>query len=43
MLMKRKMSTKDIAAELSTKTGMAYRVIYRECLSIKRGVMTSEK
>jgi 16S rRNA (cytidine1402-2'-O)-methyltransferase len=42
MLMERKMSIKDIAAELSVKTGMAYRFVYRECLSIKRGVMTLE-
>lgn len=36
LLKEEKMSTKDIAAKLSTEEGYPYRDVYRECISIRR-------
>jgi len=36
LLKEEKMSTKDIAAKLSTEEGYPYRAVYRECIAIRR-------
>jgi len=43
LLKKNRMSVKEIAKELSNEEGLPYRTIYKECLSIKKAIASSNE
>jgi 16S rRNA (cytidine1402-2'-O)-methyltransferase len=43
LLREKNMSIKDIASQLSGEQGLTYRRLYKECLSIKRGMSASNE
>ena len=43
LIKKNRMSIREIAKELSNEEGLTYRTIYKECLSIKKAISSSNE